>query len=117
YWDRWGIETVSLRIGSSFPEPKDRRMLSTWLSYDDLERLVVAALTAPQVAHTIVYGMSDNRTTFWDNRGARHLGYRPRDSSEPFREVIEVKQPMIDRNDPAAIYQGGSFVKAAPHGS
>ncbi|MGL4232225.1 MAG: NAD-dependent epimerase/dehydratase family protein, partial [Casimicrobium sp.] len=46
YWDRWGIETVSLRIGSSFPEPKDRRMLSTWLSYDDLERLVVAALTA-----------------------------------------------------------------------
>ena len=30
YWHRWGIETVSLRIGSSFPEPRDRRMLSTW---------------------------------------------------------------------------------------
>ncbi|HWH82131.1 MAG TPA: NAD(P)-dependent oxidoreductase, partial [Burkholderiaceae bacterium] len=27
YFDRYGIETVSLRIGSSFPEPKDRRML------------------------------------------------------------------------------------------
>ncbi|MGZ5184833.1 MAG: NAD-dependent epimerase/dehydratase family protein, partial [Caldimonas sp.] len=42
YFDRYGIETVCLRIGSSFPEPKDRRMLATWLSYDDLERLVVA---------------------------------------------------------------------------
>jgi hypothetical protein len=49
YWARWGIETVSLRIGSSYVEPKDRRMLATWLSFDDLERLVVSALTAPIV--------------------------------------------------------------------
>jgi uronate dehydrogenase len=33
YFDRYGIETVSLRIGSSFPEPTDRRMLASWLSY------------------------------------------------------------------------------------
>src|SRR5205823_4971279 len=45
YFDRYGIETACLRIGSSFPEPRDRRMLSTWLSYDDLERLVLACLT------------------------------------------------------------------------
>ena len=60
YFDRYGIETVCLRIGSCFPQPKDRRMLATWLSYDDLERLVVASLTAPVVGHSIVYGMSDN---------------------------------------------------------
>ena len=36
YYDRYGIETVAIRIGSSFPEPKDRRMLATWMSYDDL---------------------------------------------------------------------------------
>src|SRR3954468_6482553 len=36
YFDRYGIETVCLRIGLSFLEPKDRRMLATWLSYDDL---------------------------------------------------------------------------------
>ena len=29
YWDRWGIETVSIRIGSSFTEPRDRRILAT----------------------------------------------------------------------------------------
>ena len=70
YFDRYGIETVCLRIGSSFPEPKDRRMLATWLSYDDLERLVVASLTAPVVGHSIIYGMSDNATTWWDNTPA-----------------------------------------------
>ena len=53
YFDRYGLETVCLRIGSSFPEPKDRRMLATWLSYDDLERLVVASLTAPVVGHSV----------------------------------------------------------------
>ena len=59
YFDRYGIESVCLRIGSSFPEPKDRRMLATWLSYDDLERLVLASLTAPVVGHSVVYGLSD----------------------------------------------------------
>lgn len=116
YWDRWGIETVSLRIGSSFPEPKDRRMLATWMSYDDLERLVVAALTAPIVGHSIIYGMSDNQATWWDNTAAKHIGYRPQDSSDVFRAEVEARQPTIDRHDLAALYQGGPFVKANPHG-
>ena len=114
YFDRYGIETVCLRIGSSFPEPKDRRMLATWLSYDDLERLVVASLTAPGVGHSVIYGMSDNSTKWWDNTAASHIGYRPRDSSERFRAAIESRQPTIDRNDPAALYQGGGFVSKGP---
>jgi uronate dehydrogenase len=116
YWDRWGIETVSLRIGSSYAEPKDRRMLATWLSFDDLERLVVAALTAPIVGHSIIYGMSDNQTTWWDNTHAKHIGYRPLDSSDVFRPAVEARQQSIDSQDPAAIFQGGAFVKAQPHG-
>lgn len=114
YFDRWGIETVSLRIGSSFPEPVDRRMLATWLSHDDLERLVWAALTAPVVGHTVIYGMSDNVTTWWDNTTARHIGFRPRDSSEPFRAALEARQPHIDPTQPAAQYQGGAFVTKGP---
>lgn len=114
YFDRYGIETVSLRIGSSFPEPKDRRMLATWMSFDDLERLVVASLTAPVVGHSVIYGMSDNTTTWWDNTPARHIGYRPRDSSEPFRADREARQPVIDPSDPATIYQGGAFVTRGP---
>jgi uronate dehydrogenase len=114
YFDRHGIETVSLRIGSSFPEPKDRRMLATWMSYDDLERLIVASLTAPVVGHSVIYGMSDNTTTWWDNTPARHIGYRPQDSSEPFRAAVQARQPVLDLTDPATLYQGGGFVTKGP---
>jgi uronate dehydrogenase len=113
YFDRYGIETACVRIGSSFPEPKDRRMLATWLSYDDLTELVRCCLFAPEVGHTVVYGMSANREVWWDNAQAAHLGFEPRDSSEPFRAKVE-RQPALDPNDPAAQYQGGAFVKAGP---
>jgi uronate dehydrogenase len=114
YCDRFRIETVSLRIGSSFPAPRDRRMLATWLSYDDAERLVMAALSAPVVGHTIVYGVSDNPLTWWDNTSARHLGFRPQDSSEVFRAEIEQRQAPIDTSDPASVHQGGAFVRTGP---
>jgi uronate dehydrogenase len=114
YWDRHGVETVSLRIGSSFAAPKDRRMLATWLSFDDLERLVIAALGAPVVGHTIIYGLSDNSTGWWDNTPARHVGYRPQDSSDRFRAEVEARQPHVDVHDPVAMYQGGAFVRQGP---
>jgi uronate dehydrogenase len=115
YFDRYGLETVCLRIGSSFPEPKDRRMLATWLSYDDLERLVVASLTAPVVGHSVIYGCSDNQTRWWDNSSAAHIGFRPEDSSEPFRAAAESRQPTLDPRDPATLYQGGGFVTKGPY--
>jgi len=113
YFDRYGIETVCLRIGSSFPEPKDRRMLATWLSYADLFELVRCALTRPRVGHTIVYGASANRETWWDNSQAAQLNWQPRDSSEQFRAAVDT-QPALPPDDPAAIFQGGVFVKAGP---
>jgi len=116
YWARWGIETVSIRIGSALSAPKDRRMLSTWISLDDLERLVVSALTAPIVGHTIIFGMSDNQTSWWDNTHAKHIGYRALDSSDVFRHEVEAHQPHIERHDKVTLFQGGAFVKIAPHG-
>ncbi len=114
YFDRYGIESVCLRIGSSFREPKDRRMLATWLSYDDLERLVVASLTAPVVGCSVIYGVSANHTTWWDNTSAAHIGFRPLDSSERFRAAVEARQPVLDRSDPAVLFQGGGFVTQGP---
>lgn len=113
YYDRYGIETACLRIGSSFPEPKDRRMLVTWLSYRDLTELVRCCLFAPNLGHTIVYGASDNRDKWWDNRQAAHLGFVPRDSSEPFRAKVE-SQPPLAENDPVRVYQGGVYVTFGP---
>lgn len=114
YFDRYGIETACLRIGSSFPEPKDRRMLITWLSYKDLTELVRCCLFAPKLGHTIVYGMSANRDTWWDNSKAAHLGFRAQDSSEQFRAKVEA-QPPLPADDPAALFQGGAFVRNGPY--
>jgi uronate dehydrogenase len=114
YFDRFGIETVCLRIGASFPEVRDRRMLATYLSHDDLTELVRCALTAPAVGHSVIYGVSDNKHVWWDNRQAAHLGFVPRDSSEPMRSALEANTPEPDPRDPAAIYQGGGFVVMGP---
>ncbi|OIN50893.1 NAD-dependent dehydratase [Pseudomonas azotoformans] len=115
YFDRYGIETVSIRIGSSFPEPQNRRMMHTWLSFDDLTQLLERALYTPNVGHTVVYGMSDNLDTWWDNRYAAHLGFAPKDSSEVFRAQVET-QPPVAADDPAKVYQGGAFCAAGPFG-
>ena len=115
YFDRYGIETVSLRIGSSFPAPKDRRMMHSWLSYDDLVQLVEKSLFTPKVGHTVVYGASANRDLWWDNHAAAHLGFVPKDSSEPWRAQVEA-QPAPAANDPVAVYQGGAFTAQGPFG-
>ena len=114
YFDRHGIETVSLRIGSSFAVPRDRRMLHTWMSFDDMERLVLAALTARDVGHSIICGVSANPRVWWDNASAAHIGYSPQDSSAPYAAEIERTQPAGDPSDPAVIYQGGAFVRQGP---
>jgi len=113
YFDRYGIETGCLRIGSSFPEPADRRMLITWLSYRDLTELIRCCLVAPRLGHTIVYGASNNRDTWWSNAGAAHLGFMPQDSSEAFRAQAE-SVPALAADDPVRIYQGGGFVVRGP---
>ena len=114
YFDRYGIETACVRIGSSFPEPKDRRMLATWLSFDDLHRLITACLSTPVLGHTIIFGMSDNAVTWWDNAQARHVGYVPQDSSDVFRDAVYARTAAPDLSDPAAQFQGGAFVRTGP---
>ena len=114
YFDRYGIETACLRIGSSFPAVRDRRMLATFLSYDDLVELVRCALFAPRVGHTVIFGASDNALKWWDNSAAAHLGFRPKDRADGERARVEAATPPPDPADPAAIYQGGAFVSAGP---
>jgi uronate dehydrogenase len=116
YFDRHGIETACVRIGSSFPEPRDRRMLASWLSYDDLHRLITACLTTPVLGHSIIFGMSNNAVTWWDNSRANHIGYKPQDSSDIFRDAIYARTQAPDLSDPVAQFQGGGFVKGGPYG-
>lgn len=105
YAYKHGISSLCIRIGSSFPEPRNRRMLSTWQSYDDLIQQVRSGLTADYLFE-IVYGASANTRGWWDNRNAERLGYRPKDDSERFA----AKVGEIGDGDPVSdALQGGAF--------
>lgn len=116
YYDRFKIETACIRIGSSFAEPRDRRMLASWLSYADLHRLITACLTTPVLGHSIVFGVSNNSVVWYDNSQAKHIGYVPKDSSDVFKQAIFDKTSGPDLNNPAHVYQGGAFSSAGPYG-
>lgn len=110
YWCKHGVESVFLRIGSCFPEPVDARMLATWLSYDDLARLVVRAVLTPDVATSVVWGASANsRMTWWKDDARERLGWAPRDSADAFAGQLSGRvsgDPVTER------YMGGAFCSA-----
>ncbi len=113
YWDKWGVESVMLRICSCFPEPRDRRMLWSWLSFADCVRLVEASLLTPRVGFSVVYGTSDNAAAAVSNVHARHIPFRPEDSADGFAAGVLAR---TERPDPAAIATrvvGGGFAATA----
>ncbi|MGW1717948.1 NAD-dependent epimerase/dehydratase family protein [Streptomyces sp. NPDC002156] len=114
YWDKHGLETVSVRIGSCFAEPTTVRMLSIWMSPADGARLLHAALTAEEVGHTVVYGSSANTRLWWDLSSARALGYDPQDDSEPYAEKLIAEQGELQPGNEAHAHLGGAFVTDPP---
>ncbi len=109
YWDKFDIESFCFRIFSSFPEPTDRRMLWSWLSFRDCVQYVDRALVAPHVGYTIGHGMSDNRVQPVDDSKAGHIGFHPQDSAEAFRQAVELNTETPDPHAPATKYIGGWF--------
>ncbi len=112
YWDKYKIETVSVRIYSCLEEPKDHRHLSTWLSYDDLRRLIISSINSPNVQHSIIFGVSNNDSILIDNKYAKHIAYKPKDNGEEFRSLIEKKDGFIDSTDPLVTTHGGYFASS-----
>jgi uronate dehydrogenase len=108
YWDKHGIEGISLRIGSTLEKPTEFRHLSTWLGHDDLVHLMMQSITAPDVGYLAVWGVSNNTRSYWSNEGAERLGYQPRQNAEDYAaEILSRANPL----DPVAQrHQGGSFV-------
>jgi len=109
YWEKHGIETVALRIGSFFGvPPRSPRELSTWLGREDLEQLVRCAIHAPDVGFAPVWGISANTRAYYDYTEPNRIGYMPRQDAEVFAAAVlaqpAVADPVADR------YQGGRFV-------
>ena len=88
YWDKYGIESAGLRIGSVRPKPQIPREHYTWLSEPDYCRLVDACMSAALLEHTLVWGISNNEGYWWDNALASHLGYAPKDGAGRFNGAL-----------------------------
>lgn len=111
YADRYGMEMFCMRIGNVNRAPIDRRRLAIWISGRDMAQLVTIGVEHPDIRFEIVYGISDNQRTWFDNANARRLGFRPRDKSEDYAEEILKRSPPPG-NAPADIFQGGGHCMA-----
>ena len=109
YWDKFGIESVCLRICSCFPEPADRRMLWSWLSFADCVRLVEASLSAQRVGFSIIYGTSNNSELGVSNASAAHIGFSPADSADVYRAQVMKAYPRSDPHANLTRFVGGWF--------
>ncbi|MCC7548603.1 MAG: NAD(P)-dependent oxidoreductase [Burkholderiales bacterium] len=109
YADKYGLEVLCMRIGNVNPQPVDKRRLSIWISPRDLAQLVRIGVDHPGIRFEIVYGVSNNRRSWYDNSNATRLGYQPQDDSEPYAAGI-LAQHRDDANPDVETYQGGSFV-------
>lgn len=108
YAMKHGIRSLCLRIGSCLPKPTEARHLATWLSLDDLERLITVGLTADYI-YEIAYGVSANTRSWWGNANIARLGYSPQDNAEDYADEIAA----LTLDDPLAEgRQGGAFVPA-----
>jgi uronate dehydrogenase len=108
YHDRYGMDVVCVRIGSCLAEPRDVRMLSTWLSPADCARLFEATISAPAPGFQVVWGVSANTRRWWSLDAARALGYQPADDAEEFADRLmadpDAAESELDRR-----YVGGGF--------
>jgi uronate dehydrogenase len=113
YSDKHGLEVFNIRIGNVNARPVDKRRLAIWISPRDLAQLVTIGIEHPGIRFEIVYGVSRNSRSWYDNSNAQRLGYAPQDASEPYaREVLKNEKPGADPL--AERFQGGAFVLADP---
>jgi uronate dehydrogenase len=111
YSDKYGMRVFCIRIGNVNPAPVDKRRLSLWLSPRDLAQLVKIGVDHPDIRFEIVYGVSGNKRSWYDNSNAERLGYKPQDDSESYAaDVLAKEKPPADSL--SELYQGGTFVAA-----
>ncbi len=111
YADKYGMEVLCVRIGNVTPAPVDKRRLSNWMSPRDLAQMVRIGIDHPDIRFEIVYGVSGNDRSFYDNSNADRLGYRPQDNSESFAEAV-LKRERPPKDERTELFQGGLIVTA-----
>ena len=108
YWDKHGVESICVRIGSCLARPTEARHLSTWFGHQDLLHFLDRCVEVPDIGFLTVWGVSANQRSWWDNRGAERLGYHPTQDSEVYAAAILAQPNPLDALGQR--FQGGSFV-------
>lgn len=112
YAYKHGIGVTSLRIGNVDDAPVDKRRLAIWLKPEDLVQLIRIGLERPDIRYEVMYGASDNDTSWWDNERAFQLGYRPIGRGEDSRAAAMAAQAKLPADPVGDWYQGGTFCSA-----
>jgi uronate dehydrogenase len=108
YWDKHGIEGISMRIGSILERPTEPRHLSTWFGYEDMFRLMMGCIETPDVGYMAVWGLSNNTRAYWTPLDCERLGFRPVQNAEDYAaDVLSRPNPL---GETAQRFQGGGFV-------
>ena len=115
YADKHGLESVCLRIGQFRPSPTNSRMLSLWLSPEDLVRLVQSSLDANNIHFEVVYGVSANQRGWYDDPGAAKIGYVPQQNAEDHLSAVQAQSDVED--EVGRLFQGGPFCSIEFDGS
>ncbi|MFC7596191.1 NAD-dependent epimerase/dehydratase family protein [Terrabacter sp. GCM10028922] len=93
YAGRFGMTVVSARIMTFGDEPEAPRSLQSWLSGDDMARLVHAALTTEAAGHHVVWGVSRNTRRRVDLAPGLGIGFDPQDDAEAYAAEVERRDP------------------------
>jgi uronate dehydrogenase len=96
YFDRHGIRSLSMRIGTYRTLPIDQRSLATWLSPGDVARLVDASLRHADPGCLIVNGYSANTRIKTHDPNWAFLGYEPKDNAEDHVGMLRSQGVDVD---------------------
>ena len=109
YWDKHGIEGISLRIGTTMGKPPENpRQLSTWMGTEDLLQLVMRCIEAKNVGYAVVWGISNNARAWYDLSEGNAIGYQPTQNAEDWAPEVLARPNPLDSI--AQRFQGGQFV-------
>ena len=109
YADKYALSVACLRIGTfrNPDRPDNARQLLTWISHRDMTQLVERCIEHPDYHFIVVYGVSNNLRSRWDNSNVEFLGYRPQDDSEIYAAEILARGEV--ENEISAQFHGGFF--------
>jgi uronate dehydrogenase len=85
YARRFGLRTLTIRIGNADPEVVDGRRERLWVSARDLGQLIRIGIEHAEVHCEIVYGTSQCPDPFFPPEAAVRFGYRPQDHASNHR--------------------------------